>query len=193
MSFDQCKIDNHQRECAAMKETLPDGEWKKERDRYQWVHQGLDCLMVRHPSMGNWCGYVGVPKGHKLYGADYDEAHEKIEINVHGGLTYANKCQHFICHNPEEGKHDDVWWFGFDCAHAFDLVPAMVKLEESDPYLKELREKAKAQTPEQWRDVYRNAEYVKKECEDLAKQLRLVGRSWFQRFLNSIGLRLQYD
>ena len=42
------------------------------------------CVIVGQ-KIGHRCGYIAIPKGHKLYGKDYDE----IDISVHGGLTYA--------------------------------------------------------------------------------------------------------
>ena len=191
MSFDQSLINEHQRQCTEMKKGLPDGPWMNEPDRIQWVSNGLDCLMIRQPSMGNWCGYVGVPKGHKLFGADYNEAHDLAPISVHGGLTYADKCGHFICHDPNSGKHDDVWWFGFDCAHAYDLSPSMLKYRMENPELKRLYERSLARDPEN-ADVYRDEAYVKNEVENLARQLRIVGTSWLQKILNRIGLRIDY-
>jgi len=48
-------------------------------------------------------GYVHIPKTHPLYGKGYDE----IDVDVHGGLTYAEK----------EGES---WVVGFDTAHYGD-------------------------------------------------------------------------
>jgi hypothetical protein len=65
---------------------------------------------------------VGVPKGHPLFGKDYDEC----PVDIHGGLTFAGSCQHSehgICHVVEEGEEDLVWWLGFDCGHLGDYLP----------------------------------------------------------------------
>ena len=75
------------------------------RDR--WRVGGVDCLAIRHPTLGHWCGYVGVPAGHLAYGVAYDD----VEVRVHGGLTFAGTW------DDEEG---DLWWLGFDCAHYGD-------------------------------------------------------------------------
>ena len=82
--------------------------------------------------MGNWCGYVGVEKGHPLHGVDYWDRPELEELDVHGGVTYSCRCedgknaeQEGICHVPAEGEAKDVWWFGFDCSHYLDLVPSL--------------------------------------------------------------------
>lgn len=103
------------------------GPWQDEPDKRQWADQatGLPCLIVRN-RMGALCGYVGVAKGHPLYGLGYNDLQR---VDVHGGLTFAGGCTHSpnesvgICHVPEPGEPDDVWWFGFDCGHAGDLSP----------------------------------------------------------------------
>lgn len=62
---------------------------------------------------------------------------------------------------------DETWWFGFDCAHASDLCPA------SEAVLKSIGHQP-IKRPEGFEDVYRNIEYVEKECESLAKQLKAL-------------------
>lgn len=94
-------------------------------------------------------------------------------MDIHGGLTYAAGCKGDICHVPAEGEPDNVWWFGFDCAHAFDLCPEMAAnlkkmkhlMPPAPPGLVEAMERA------DWRDVYRDVAYVTAECASLAKQL----------------------
>jgi hypothetical protein len=80
--------------------------------------------------------------------------------DVHGGLTYSNKCceKSGICHVPAPGMPDDVWWFGFDCAHGGDLVPGM----SHSPH-----EFMMGQTLVS----YKNLEYVTREIKSLAEQL----------------------
>lgn len=61
-----------------------------------------------------------------------DDGHASLNciINVHGGLTFSDHCcpspsgPGGICHVVEEGEDDNVWWLGFDCAHAGDVCPA---------------------------------------------------------------------
>lgn len=135
------------------------GEWDKEPDKAQWEHEGFDCLIVRGP-LGALCGYVGIPKDHKLYGCDYPWVNEFYDISVHGGLTFANECQpgemeRAICH--KDGVNDDVWWLGFDCCHYRDFIPHH-KRERFGGVKK----------------VYRNFEYVKKQTESLARQLKEI-------------------
>lgn len=87
------------------KTTWGPGPWQTEPDKIQWqdMATGLACLAVRHPVHGHWCGYVGVPEGHPLFGKSYDDAER---FDVHGGITFADTCQEDeqeqgICHIPQ--------------------------------------------------------------------------------------------
>lgn len=103
------------------KSSWPDGPWKTEPDRVEWLSHGLPCLISRGPS-GALCGYVAVPPGHSMHGKDYNET--DLDWCPHGGLTYADKCNEGpVCHVAREGEPDAVWWLGFDCAHHGDLLP----------------------------------------------------------------------
>lgn len=128
------------------------GPWDAEPDKVSWVdpETGLDCLIVRN-RLGALCGYAGVPPTHPWYEAEYGYGHsigpkvdEQCEgfcdhnpdhlVDVHGGLTYSAHCQSSddpargICHVPAPGRPENVWWFGFDCAHYGDLVPLTYSL-----------------------------------------------------------------
>lgn len=202
------------------------GPWQDEPDKVQWQDNatGIPCLAVRN-SLGNWCGYVGVSKGHKLYEVEYSscfqpENHKGEDpdayishyeykctpeslLDVHGGLTFSGHCHqvdlktaqrrlakaredsklypkgdsahyvkqaalaieggpetykafceaNYICHTAS--GEDEVWWFGFDCAHYGDYVPSR--------YMR-LRDCTEEQ--------YRTLSYVQDECAKLAKQLK---------------------
>lgn len=150
------------------------GEWSAEPDKVQWIDAatGLDCLAVRHPTLGHWCGYVGVMEGHPLYQIGYSQCPQNCGewwcehrpealMSVHGGLTYSDTCQEgdesrAVCHVPASGRPDHVWWFGFDCAHSDDYSPGL---------------SAKIGHVRFREEVYRTLEYVKRECADLAGQL----------------------
>lgn len=103
------------------KSSWGDGPWQTEPDRLEWKHAGMPCLMIRHPHLGHWCGYAAVPPGHPLYGQGSDD----VDLEAHGGVNYASRCHGVICHQPEPGEPDDVYWFGFDCGHCFDCSPGM--------------------------------------------------------------------
>ena len=139
------------------------GPWQDEPDKMQWLDDatGLPCLIVRN-HFGSLCGYVGVSKGHPAYKKGYDD----VDVDVHGGLTFAGKCGERICHLVEDGEDDDVWWLGFDCGHCFDLAPGIrATLAKMNPPNK-LYEDRDA--------VYRDVAYVRSECERLAKQLKAL-------------------
>lgn len=159
---------------TATKEDWGPGPWQDEPDKAQWVDEatGLDCLIVRNQS-GALCGYVGVPNTHPWHGIGYGQCLTGCDetycshtpgsyVEVHGGLTFADACDDRpgrpesvgICHLPLPGRPHDVWWFGFDCNHAWDLAPAYARYREAV-----------------WDEVYRTQEYVQSECATLAQQL----------------------
>ena len=130
-----------------------EGKWDSEPDKIQWQDPTtkLPCLMVRN-DLGGWCGYVGVPRNHPAYGVDYND----VAAEVHGGLTYSNKCveepkDKSICHIPGVGESDDVWWLGFDCIHGGDAYPT--------------------QFPGMHNGSYKDQEYVTQHVTSLAAQL----------------------
>lgn len=160
-----------------------DGPWRDEPDKAQWVDErtGLDCLIVRGP-VGALCGYVGVGPDHPWHGRDYSEGTPTedepdgyyaedcpaLALDVHGGITYAARCREGddesvgVCHVPLPGRPTNVWWFGFDCAHAWDIAPGAdaraVALGAPWPW----------HAPD---EVYRTIGYVRAQCRDLAAQL----------------------
>lgn len=143
---------------------LGPGPWDDEPDRVLWTDDatGLVCLARRGP-LGAWCGYVGVPVGHPFHGENYHD----VPADVHGGLTYAAPCdddpEHGICHVPEPGQPEHLWWLGFDCGHSFDLVPRM------ESVLRELDVNVKL--PYSPPRTYRDLAYVQEQCRELAIQL----------------------
>lgn len=127
---------------------------KSEGDSKTFKYKGYTCHILRHPayktekmpgflSLFHLCGYVELPSSHKHYKKSYDD----IDVDVHGGLTFAND------HLP--GKQPtDKWVIGFDCAHAGDLsmiIPSFSKLRLGERY--------------------RTMEWVKKELKSLVDQL----------------------
>jgi hypothetical protein len=93
--------------------------WENEPDHAEWVQEpsGYKCRIVRNEVTGTLCGYVGIPKEHRFWGASYeDDELRDIGDNVHGGITYSQ-------------QEDDGWWyFGFDTAHAEDFAPKIVEV-----------------------------------------------------------------
>jgi hypothetical protein len=100
--------------------------------------------------MGHLCGYVGITSDHPLYGVDYSSETPALNrffeewkkqtvgdrgivsilcasmhtdhgaltpelfFDVHGGITFSGQGGKY----PTDEK--DLWFFGFDCAHAGD-------------------------------------------------------------------------
>lgn len=86
---------------------LPVKPYKVERE---WEYAGLKCAVVQAREQGHRCGYVRIPPGHPDHGKPYDD----INVEVHGGLTYAND-------EPCVEADGRGYWVGFDCAHAGDM------------------------------------------------------------------------
>jgi len=159
------------------KSTWGPGPWQDEPDKVHWIDQktDLDCLMVRSQHGGNWCGYVAVTEGHPLFGVGYSETYKLVPfdedggnpLGVHGGLTYADFCMEtddesrFVCHVPQPGRPDRVWWFGFDCAHSHDRSPGY---EARNPGFSSDYQR------------YRDRGYVEREVTRLARQLAELAR-----------------
>lgn len=160
------------------------GPWDSEPDRAQWTHAGFACLMVRHPHHGYLCSYVGVDRAHPLYGKHplHGEADELFaNLDPARDLNYGDYCDDVICHVPEPGMPDDVWWLGMDFGHAFDQAPGQEarerELEKRIPSLAEIGERLR----ESYRQLncgprYQDMSFVKAQTEALAEQLRALAR-----------------
>lgn len=193
-------LKSYEERVAAVRSKWPHGPWTNEPDRVEWRHNGMPCLILRNPSGGNLCGYVGVAPGHPLHGLNYSdespalaallekrktepigehpgmgillaclsgtiEARPDVVLRAHGGLTYAEGCSGAICHVPAEGEPDNLWWFGFDCAHAGDWTPSQAMYGRDRP---EWFWKMSSDSE------YRDIAYVRAETESLADQLRVL-------------------
>lgn len=92
---------NKQQKNDAMNKAI---EWPRpETVVRQWTAFGLECAIARGHC---FCGYVKVPKGHP----DARHYHDDVQVQVHGGLTFRCKAK------------DGGAWFGFDTAHAGDVI-----------------------------------------------------------------------
>jgi hypothetical protein len=84
-----------------------------------------------------------------------------ICINVHGGITYADRDSLYPVTNG------GLWWFGFDCGHYNDAR------DFSDPL-----------THETYRNCYihqgiiRTLDYCVSECNKMANQLKEIENRW---------------
>lgn len=127
------------------------GPWLDEPDHEEFEMCGFPCVVHRSSRMGFLCGYVGVDKTHALYGKLYDEAYDEgLDGDVHGGLTYARAW-------APGSEIKDLWWFGFDCGHLYDIAPG-IRTDFVEPT-----------------SQYRTFRYVDRECRSLAAQLRDYG------------------
>ena len=146
-----------------------DGPWLTEPDKMQWQDEatGLPCLIVRNTRVtGALCGYVGVAEGHP----DFEKGYDNVEVEVHGGLTFAAFCTQsddegsHICHKPSPGEPDHVWWLGFDCSHSGDIAPAMEARYRKSPL-------GPTMYGAGWEETYKGFGYVKAEVTRLAAQI----------------------
>lgn len=146
----------------------PAGAWDGEPDKVQWkdAGTGLACLAKRHQRSGHWCGYVGVAPDHPWHGKGYD-ALPDYGPSVHGGLTFAADCQEgppeeTVCHIPDPGEPEHLWWFGFDCAHSGDRSPQdeVYARDRGHPFTRSMDE------------TYKALGYVRAECGRLAAQVK---------------------
>ena len=121
-------------------------EWMDEPNLQEFEHAGLKCLILRNPELLQLNGYVALPPEHPCYGKAYDD----IDVEVHGGLTFASE-------GDGEKWEKGYWWVGFDCGHAGDLVPLISELPLISEY----------PIP----GIYRNFAYVRAQIKNLAEQL----------------------
>ena len=155
-----------------------------------WEHKSNTCVVLM-TDLGHRCGYVGISPNHSLYKKEYsdtipEELKSKLEkvlcepigkrgiidilchdpenprigilFDVHGGITFSRG----------DGKYpiekENIWWFGYDCAHAGDGKDLSVVSES-------IRE-IELMYPNN--DPVRSLEYCIKECESLSDQLEEI-------------------
>lgn len=138
-----------------------DGPWQDEPDRVEWTDSvtGYDCLITRSHVIGHLCGYVGIKADHPYYGKSDDDIHNEYDLDIHGDLTFSGYK------NIED---ETTWFLGFDCAHLDDYAPwteHRLRLKRGKEPLGMKRQK--------W-TTYRDINYVIKEVESLARQLKAL-------------------
>jgi hypothetical protein len=154
------------------------GPWQDEPDKEQWTDSAtrLACLIVRS-YLGSWCGYVGVPEGHPWHGQPASVINRDVR-GIYGDITHADACQRerpegmAVCHVPEAGEPESLWWAGFHCAHGWDYMPA---LAEADSLLPAHLHVRKFMDPA----TYRDAGYVRALCARLASFAAKAGQPRF--------------
>jgi hypothetical protein len=131
--------------------------WESEPSYADWVDgpTKYKCRIVRNDHTGTLCGYVGIPRGHRLYGVSYQDAEKNFPFNIHGGLTYSGSIE-----DADDGYH----YFGFDTAHGGDFSPKLV--------VQMLRWANTEGAFHHYKyEEYRTFEYVQREVMNLALQL----------------------
>lgn len=150
------------------------GEWQEEPDLILWqdAHSGLFAMASRDEDFGNLCGYVAVPPGHRLHGADLCDS----GLTAYGGVNFSSSI------NYPESKHAELhqamaqanlWWFGFDCMQALnDIYPGMQGpgIESSQGNTKQMKT-AFQNLQRSNGATYKNTAFVMNQCEMLAAQL----------------------
>lgn len=130
-----------------------------------FMYNGLRCVVVL-TSMGHRCGYVGVNKSHPLYGYNVDVV--ETSLYCHGGITFAKGGP-----NTYYPVHSDLWWFGFDCAHCYDVNDfdaALEAFEDIDIRANLLSHKSICESFPTSGTV-KTTDYCVDECKKLAEQL----------------------
>ena len=118
--------------------------WEDEPDSLEAESHGFTIRLRRNTELGTWCGYVIIPADHPWHGLSYGDL---TDVRVHGGVTYSgNEVFHL------------EWAVGFDCGHAFDLVPMLVSGKFAGTPL------------ETETGTYRDMPYVLDEARHLAEQ-----------------------
>lgn len=69
--------------------------------------------------------YIKIPKDHKLYGKSYEEIYQEVDIEVNGGITYAEEGI-YANNQKVEG-----WFIGWDYAHCGDYMGYYEKIPKS--------------------------------------------------------------
>lgn len=122
------------------------------------VHGGLtfanDC---QEPTPEEWAAEFGLLSGDDLVLDRDDVAGLAAGVIPSFAEWRRRKMPQRICHTPEEGRPEDVWWFGFDCAHLGDVSPGHGREIEL-----------------LGRGTYKTFDYVKGQVEDLAASLAAV-------------------
>lgn len=157
-------------------------------------YKGYKCV-VNFNDLGHRCGYVGVPKGHFLYGKDHQDHievpkddMEGVDIGKRGIIPIIGSAfdddermkieSYFDVHGGityagggEYTIKSNLWWFGFDCGHYGDdkdwkcMYEYFPDMKESFDRLKQIEDMFPTD------GVIRTKEYVEQECKNLVDQI----------------------
>lgn len=147
-------------------------KWETEPDLVSLVHGKYHLVIWRHDEFGQLNGYVGVRHSHPCYGKDM---HNRSISNlyVHGGITFTEKL-------IRDGFKKNLWYIGFDTAHAFDYAPRLERIkdemrESGDPFMEMIDNLFSnfsnvVQMP-MGKNLYKDIDFVSKEVVSLQEQL----------------------
>lgn len=140
------------------KKSFPPGEWHKEPDLSRWIHNGMDCLVIRDMSLGVWRGFVGLDKQHAFYKKSIEnllstEAGMDLLFDIEGRLCSAGRL-------PIRYREytSNLWWLGIDTTQGNDYMP-LLKLDDTTI--------ASQQT-------YKNFSFIRQKTNKLAKLLSKI-------------------
>lgn len=122
-------------------------------------HNGYIYRINRHNQMLHYCGYVYVPMSHPLLKKVKPEQSWYIDeyVSMHGGCTYCSEVADYLV-------------IGFDCGHAGDITPSMLKFDI-------------IQAPG---DEYRDYNYMKNEIYSIIEQLIEINTKRLQKKYETI-------
>lgn len=128
----------------------------------RFEYKGFPCVVVMQ-ALGFRTGYVGIPKGHKLFNVDYCE----IDVSCHGGLTYSES---YLVDQTD----DDIWWIGFDCGHymdGYDLEKAKELFAEYPDTIKQIDRTKENDIFGVYENPARSLEYVEENLKQIVEQI----------------------
>jgi hypothetical protein len=139
-------------------------------------------VVARRNRMKAWCGYVGVPATHPLFGKGYGDRvpvpdRGAVAVDKAGPISLLIEAMQEddgcvaidVLFNVHGGitysgdtwpVKDGLWYFGFDCSHCNDLTPQDVFFSYAGDIWRLEGER-----------TYRSLDYVKTELASLAEQL----------------------
>ena len=159
-----------------------------------WISpEGFRCVINFHEKAGHRCGYIFIPKNDKSYVKPIYETieisekkinimryNEMYDIEVHGDLTYGKESEDDQTFPGKENRPGT--WIGFDTAHYndkpdFNTWETLLETDD-DKFLfntlKDMEDNIWGSTKNINVRKLRTFEFVKKECEDMSRQLYIM-------------------
>lgn len=145
--------------------------------------------VVLMTDMGHHCGYVGVPAGHPLHGANYNDPCAALQPPPQDAPVGKRSMLAVFCAAGDDGRmnspemvfdvhggitysggssdypapSDGLWWFGYDCGHAGD--------SPSPDFVASRRASGRHRYEGIPGSEFRDLPYCIAECESLAAQI----------------------